>query len=242
MYPDCFCINEFNYYGNTSILPDQASYNCQMWDSTKIPLPVQQHPYVFPTGFESSPQHQINLIQPPPLNYSDLSNYSDSSNLASAMTFCSSSSSSSLVSSPSPTQPNACFMPHTMTPFPSYDYMPPMPVNNTNYASYIPTNNMNTFGTFGYANVEKFSMKSTKCTKTKIYDCNLCTRSFARKHDLQRHIRVHTGAKPYYCLNCEKAFARTDALKRHLRMEEACRMSPVIQALKNVGMRRYRNL
>ncbi|CEI97855.1 Putative NADH dehydrogenase (Quinone), G subunit [Rhizopus microsporus] len=39
-----------------------------------------------------------------------------------------------------------------------------------------------------------------------------------------------------------KAFARTDALKRHLRMEESCRMSPVIQALKNVGMRRYRNL
>ncbi|KAI8149827.1 hypothetical protein BJV82DRAFT_491945, partial [Fennellomyces sp. T-0311] len=50
------------------------------------------------------------------------------------------------------------------------------------------------------------------------YPCYLCTRAFARKHDLQRHIRVHTGAKPYACLCCKKAFARTDALKRHLRM------------------------
>ncbi|CEP07210.1 hypothetical protein [Parasitella parasitica] len=76
----------------------------------------------------------------------------------------------------------------------------------------------------------------------KAFPCSACTRSFARKHDLQRHIRVHTGAKPYSCLNCTKAFARTDALKRHLRMEETCRMSPVIQAMKNTGSRRYRNL
>lgn len=74
------------------------------------------------------------------------------------------------------------------------------------------------------------------------YPCYLCTRSFARKHDLQRHIRVHTGAKPYACPCCKKAFARTDALKRHLRMEETCRTSPEIQAMKNAGKRRYRNL
>ncbi|ORY98793.1 hypothetical protein BCR43DRAFT_488180 [Syncephalastrum racemosum] len=74
------------------------------------------------------------------------------------------------------------------------------------------------------------------------YPCYLCTRAFARKHDLQRHIRVHTGAKPYACLCCKKAFARTDALKRHLRMEETCRTSPEIQAMKSAGKRRYRNL
>lgn len=76
----------------------------------------------------------------------------------------------------------------------------------------------------------------------KVFPCCVCSRSFARKHDLQRHIRVHTGAKPYSCLSCTKAFARTDALKRHLRMEETCRMSPVIQAMKNTGSRRYKNL
>ncbi|KAI9299377.1 hypothetical protein BJ944DRAFT_151917, partial [Cunninghamella echinulata] len=70
------------------------------------------------------------------------------------------------------------------------------------------------------------------------YSCMACQKSFARKHDLQRHTRVHTGVKPYICLCCKKAFARTDALKRHLRMEDVCRFSPDIQRLKNTGKRR----
>ncbi|KAI8982332.1 hypothetical protein BDF20DRAFT_808204, partial [Mycotypha africana] len=49
------------------------------------------------------------------------------------------------------------------------------------------------------------------------YVCSICSFAFVRKHDLQRHSRVHTGVKPYSCPSCQKAFARTDALKRHLR-------------------------
>lgn len=74
------------------------------------------------------------------------------------------------------------------------------------------------------------------------YSCNYCIRAFARKHDLQRHIRVHTGDKPYVCPCCKKAFARTDALKRHLRMEDHCRSSQEVQAMKETGRRRFRNL
>ncbi|KAL0091177.1 hypothetical protein F4703DRAFT_1710600, partial [Phycomyces blakesleeanus] len=49
----------------------------------------------------------------------------------------------------------------------------------------------------------------------KPHGCTVCEKSFARKHDLGRHMRIHTGDKPYMCLCCKKAFARTDALSRH---------------------------
>ena len=55
------------------------------------------------------------------------------------------------------------------------------------------------------------------------FACHLCPRIFSRKHDLHRHIRVHTGSKPYLCTNCHKAFARTDALCRHYKVENDCR-------------------
>ncbi|GAA5809551.1 hypothetical protein MFLAVUS_002961 [Mucor flavus] len=82
----------------------------------------------------------------------------------------------------------------------------------------------------------------TKTNDVRPYPCHLCRRAFARKHDLQRHIRVHTGDKPYSCPCCKKAFARTDALKRHLRMEEQCRTSQEVLDMKKNGGRHFRNL
>ncbi|KAI8377783.1 uncharacterized protein BYT42DRAFT_496899 [Radiomyces spectabilis] len=76
----------------------------------------------------------------------------------------------------------------------------------------------------------------------KPFICHLCDRPFSRKHDLHRHVRVHTGAKPYQCPCCQKSFGRTDALKRHLRLEDACRLSPEVQAMKGAGQRRFKNL
>jgi hypothetical protein len=49
----------------------------------------------------------------------------------------------------------------------------------------------------------------------KPFKCSICHYSFKRNHDLQRHIRQHTGLKPYSCKLCGKAFARSDYVKRH---------------------------
>ncbi|OUM69315.1 hypothetical protein PIROE2DRAFT_30055, partial [Piromyces sp. E2] len=49
------------------------------------------------------------------------------------------------------------------------------------------------------------------------YVCSTCGAGFVRKHDLNRHEKVHTGVKNYKCPYCDRAFSRNDALSRHLR-------------------------
>jgi len=51
------------------------------------------------------------------------------------------------------------------------------------------------------------------------YVCSTCGAGFVRKHDLNRHEKVHSGVKNYKCPYCERAFSRNDALSRHLRVE-----------------------
>lgn len=51
------------------------------------------------------------------------------------------------------------------------------------------------------------------------YVCSTCGAGFVRKHDLNRHEKVHTGIKNYKCIYCNRAFSRNDALSRHLRVE-----------------------
>ena len=46
------------------------------------------------------------------------------------------------------------------------------------------------------------------------YRCNICPASFARNHDLKRHIKVH-DKKAWKCEGCQKIFSRRDAIKRH---------------------------
>ncbi|ORY03510.1 hypothetical protein K493DRAFT_311667 [Basidiobolus meristosporus CBS 931.73] len=62
--------------------------------------------------------------------------------------------------------------------------------------------------------------------KDRTYPCDFCQRVFARKYDLERHQRLHTGYKPYKCVYCHEGFTRVDARQRHYR-SHSCR-HPII--------------
>ncbi|PYH57187.1 transcription factor domain-containing protein [Aspergillus niger CBS 101883] len=53
---------------------------------------------------------------------------------------------------------------------------------------------------------------------SKQYQCQRCSRTFARLEHLQRHDRSHTKEKPYLCTQCPKSFTRKDLLARHERL------------------------
>lgn len=51
--------------------------------------------------------------------------------------------------------------------------------------------------------------------KIKLFECNVCERSFSRKDIYQLHIRKHNGEKPYQCNVCEYKSSDPAALRRH---------------------------
>ncbi|OBZ85098.1 Krueppel-like factor 15 [Choanephora cucurbitarum] len=61
--------------------------------------------------------------------------------------------------------------------------------------------------------------------------CTFCPRIFSRRHDLERHRRVHTGVKPYQCPHCQKAFSRSDARGRHFHSSPSCLQDQRVQKL-----------
>ncbi|XP_071060578.1 zinc finger and SCAN domain-containing protein 31-like [Pseudochaenichthys georgianus] len=57
---------------------------------------------------------------------------------------------------------------------------------------------------------------SSRIAVKKQFGCSVCTKSFARKRSIYRHMRIHTGEKPHSCSVCEKAFSQYIDLKRHM--------------------------
>lgn len=56
-----------------------------------------------------------------------------------------------------------------------------------------------------------------KAGSKKVFECDMCDKTFGYKHVLQNHRKVHTGEKSFRCLLCDKCFRRDHHLKVHIR-------------------------
>ena len=50
------------------------------------------------------------------------------------------------------------------------------------------------------------------------HQCDMCTKSFYKLHDLNYHRRLHLSIKPYQCKECDKSFSHVSHLHRHKRI------------------------
>ncbi|KIM32646.1 hypothetical protein M408DRAFT_62335 [Serendipita vermifera MAFF 305830] len=57
-----------------------------------------------------------------------------------------------------------------------------------------------------------------------MFPCDMCTASFSRRHDLERHRRGHSGecTSPYVCEGCGSGFTRSDGRGRHWKLQPTC--------------------
>lgn len=51
--------------------------------------------------------------------------------------------------------------------------------------------------------------------------CSVCGKTFTRKHDLERHVMIHSNERPYECSICRKRFNQSQTLRKHMKLHEA---------------------
>lgn len=66
-----------------------------------------------------------------------------------------------------------------------------------------------------FAKRDKLNRHRKIHTGERTYKCEFCSRAFGRSDGLYRHRKVHTGEKSYQCDDCPKAFTRRDKLSKH---------------------------
>jgi uncharacterized Zn-finger protein len=66
-------------------------------------------------------------------------------------------------------------------------------------------------------------IEKKETTKSKVFTCNVCQKTFGYKHVLQNHEKTHTGEKSHVCTVCNKRFRRDHHLKVHQRLHTGVR-------------------
>ena len=70
-----------------------------------------------------------------------------------------------------------------------------------------------------YKHAEQMLIHRRLHTGERFY-CQYCNRGFTAKCELEKHERVHTGAKPYSCDTCGSCFRQLGTLKSHIRTHD----------------------
>jgi len=64
--------------------------------------------------------------------------------------------------------------------------------------------------------LSKIHARTTEDLDSLPFQCEFCPSAFSRKHDLKRHIKIHTGNTPAHkCKQCGKSYTRLEALTKH---------------------------